>query len=216
MKYIIAYQKANGLLDDGIIGPITLRSMLAKWKLSKMELSHFLGQTHHETGGFKLGTENLNYSAKRMLEIFKYDFDTNRDKWLSPQEKEKVKELIGNPEKIANFVYANQGGNGDEKSGDGWKFIGRGAIQLSLRGNYYSFSKFVKDSDIMVHPEKVETDYFFEAGLWYFGTRRLWRYANEINENSIRTISKIVNGGYNGIDDRITQTFYYWNLIKSI
>jgi len=125
--------------------PEKYKSLFQKYGLnSKLRIPHFMAQIEHESG-LKPISENLNYSAKRMLEIFKSDFDTNRDKWLSPKEKEKVLSLLGHPDRIANFVYANQNGNGNEQSGEGWKYRGRGFIQITGKENYFRLSN---DTDI--------------------------------------------------------------------
>lgn len=221
MNKIVDFQKDNGLTPDGILGKKTFAKMKELWNISTNEsLAHFLGQLSHETGDFKISLENLNYSAKRMLEIFKSDFDINRDKWLSPQEKEKVKELIGNPIKIANFVYSNQGGNGDEASGDGYKYRGAGATQLTLKNNYKAFQKW-KKLDKTPTAEELATKYYWDTALFFFETNKLWKFTERMDIESITKLSKAINLGNpnskvepNGIKDRIEKTKYYYNLIK--
>lgn len=165
---------------------------------SCLRICHFMAQIHHESD-LKLVSENLNYSSERMLIVFKSDFDTNGDKWISPQEKEKVKELVGNPIKIANFVYANQNGNGNEQSGEGWKFRGRGFLQITGKNNYTALSKFtginyVNNPDWLLR----EADAMI-AAIWYWNTNNLNKFADK---NDIKSITKIINGGYNGLEDR--------------
>lgn len=173
-----------------------------------LRLAHFFAQIEHESG-LKPKEENLNYSAKRMLEIFKSDFDTNRDKWLSPKEKEKVLELIGHPDRIANFVYANQGGNGDESSGDGWKYRGRGFIQNTLKGNYIVLSKdtridFLNNPDLLL----IEANSMI-AALWFWNKNNLNTFADR---DDIVSITKRINGGTNGLDDRKRLLIKYKNI----
>jgi putative chitinase len=157
-----------------------------------------MAQIEHESN-LKPVEENLNYSAKRMLEIFKYDFDVNRDKWLSPKEKEKVVELLGHPNRIGNFVYANQNGNGNEASGDGWKFRGRGFLQITGRSNYMLLSKDTK-IDYINKPDLLlnEADAMISA-LWFWNKHNLNVLADK---DDVMRITKIINGGYNGITER--------------
>jgi putative chitinase len=214
LKHIKLYQEQNGLKPDGVIGPITYRSMMNKWKMSREELAHFLGQTHHETGGFVVEEENLNYSAKRLIEVFKNKFDVNKDKWLSEQEKQKVYELVGNPERIANFVYANKNGNSNEASGDGWKYRGRGSIQLTGKENYFYFAKSVNDFQIMDKPNIINECYYFEVGLWYFNRRNIKVYSKTVSLDTILRVTYLVNGGENGLRERVDKTKQYYDILK--
>jgi len=216
MIYVSEYQRNNGLLPDGVIGPKTLRSMLRKWSLTKEQLAHLLGQTDHETGRFSRGVENFNYTPKRMLEIFRKDFDTDKNFVLSESEKRKAQELYGNPEKIANFVYANQNGNGNEASGDGWKYRGRGAIMVTGKGNYLTFAKYLNDKAVVSNPERVEKLYFFESAIWYFHSCKLLETAKVVNAKTIKEITYKVNGGFNGLIEREEKTYYYYELLKTV
>ena len=163
-----------------------------------LRIAHFMAQIEHESG-LKPISENLNYSAKRMLEIFKHDFDTNRDKWLSPKEKEKVLYLLGSPKRIANFVYANQNGNGNESSGEGWKYRGRGFIQITGKDNYLMLSKDTR-IDYLNNPDLLlnESDSLISA-LWFWNKHKLNLLADK---NDIKAITKTINGGYNGLAHR--------------
>ena len=175
------------------------KSLFEKYEINTpLRISHFMAQIEHESG-LKPISENLNYSAKRMLEIFKSDFDTNRDKWLSPKEKEKVLFLIGHPDRIANFVYANQNGNGNEASGEGWKYRGRGFIQLTGKENYFKLH-IDTDLDCVKNPDLLlEEPNAMIAALWFWKKNRLNIYADEDN---ISTITKRINGGKIGIEHR--------------
>src|SRR5690606_24759483 len=122
-------QKKVGTIPDGLFGRNTARAIMNYYKLSPTEAAHFLGQCYHETGGFKTFEENLNYSAQRLLQVFPKYFPNS---------------IVANsyafkPKLIANRVYANRMGNGDEASGEGWKYRGRGAIQLTGKQNYEWF-----------------------------------------------------------------------------
>lgn len=175
-----------------------------------LRLAAFFGQLYHESGLVPI-EEKFNYSAKRLLEVFKSDFDTNRDKWLSPEEKDKVRSIIGSPEKIANFVYANQGGNGNEASGDGYRFRGRGFLQTTLRLNYYHLAKDT-GVDFLNHPEKLlnEADSMISA-LWYWKKLKLNTYADR---QDYRTMTIKINGGLNGYTDRVNKINYYKTIFK--
>jgi len=175
------------------------KSLFEKYGLTtKLRIAHFMAQIEHESG-LKPVSENLNYSAKRMLEIFKSDFDTNRDKWLSPQEKEKVLFLIGHPDRIANFVYANQNGNGSESSGEGWKYRGRGFIQITGKENYFRLANDT-DLDCLKNPDLLlEEPNAMISALWYWKLKGLNALADK---NDIIRITKRINGGLNGIEHR--------------
>jgi len=211
MNALQLLQQKCGLEPDGDFGENSFKAISKHLQIpTTRRASHFFGQACVESGNFRIFSENLNYSAKRMLEIFKSDFDTNRDKWLSPEEKLKVNSLLGHPDKIANFVYANQNGNGNEDSGDGWKFRGRGIIQLTGRENYLKFSQFMKDPEIMTNPDLVATKYAFESAMFYFNSKKIWIECDKgIDSISITRVSKLVNGGTNGLDDRIKATLKY-------
>lgn len=164
-----------------------------------LRLSHFFAQIHHESN-LKPIEEKFNYSKKRLLEIFKYDFDVNRDRKLSLEEIDKANDLLGNPQKIANFVYANQNGNGNEQSGDGWKYRGRGFIQITGKDNYTALSKdtktdYVKNPDLLLN----EADSMISA-LWFWKKHNLNALADK---DDIRAITKKINGGFNGIEHRV-------------
>jgi putative chitinase len=175
------------------------QTLFEKYELTtKLRIAHFMAQIEHESG-LKPISENLNYSAKRMLEIFKSDFDTNRDKWLSPKEKEKVLSLLGHPDRIANFVYANQNGNGDEASGEGWKYRGRGFLQITGKENYFHLL-IDTDLDVIRNPDLLlEEPNAIISALWFWDIKGLNKIADK---NDIITITKRINGGLNGIEHR--------------
>ena len=207
------FQLKIGTKDDGDFGPGTLKKAMEFFKLTKEQAAHFFGQTAHETGGFKVFSENLNYSAAGLERIFKNDLDKDRNKLLSTSEKLKAVQLARKPEAIANFVYANQNGNGNEASGDGWKFRGRGALQTTGRANYKAFSDYLKNPLIMENPDLVADDFAFESALFFFEKNKLWSICNKgITDESITQLTKRVNGGVNGLKERIelTKKYYSW------
>ena len=149
----------------------------------------FLAQCGHESNGFTVLKENLNYSAEGLNKIFKKYFPTVAD----------AQPYARNPEKIANKVYANRMGNGDEDSGDGYKFRGRGAIQLTGHDNYAQFAASV-GYDIDDAVEDLETlDGAIESACWFWKKNGL----NAIcDKDDIVTMTKRINGGVIGLDDR--------------
>jgi putative chitinase len=179
-----------------------------------LRLSHFLAQCHHESGGFKAVSENLNYGAEGLLGTFKSDFDVNKDKVLSEAEKKKAYELARHSEPIANFVYANQNGNGDEASGDGWKYRGRGYIQLTGKENYGKFTEFIGDNCIG-NPDLVATKYPLASAAFFFNSNKLWSICDLGTTDEVVTkVTKRVNGGTIGLSERIENFKNYYNLLK--
>ena len=153
-------------------------------------IAGFLAQCGHESGGFRFVEENLNYSAKALDSVFgKYFKNGGRD----------AKEYARKPEKIANVVYGNRMGNGDEDSGDGWQFKGRGYIQLTGRNNYTSFAESV-DMDLDECIDYLKTPKgALESALWFWDTNKLNKYCDK---HDVKGMTKRVNGGYNGLEDR--------------
>jgi putative chitinase len=175
---------------------------MAFYKMTPERAAHFFGQTSHETGGFQIFTENLNYSAKGLLTIFKKYFTA-----------EQAEDYARQPVKIGSRVYANRMGNGNEASKEGFKFCGRGALQTTGKSNYKEFSDSIKKPEIMDKPELVATDYAFEAAIFFFEKNKLWAICDQgVNDKSILALTKRINGGTHGLEDRVSQTkrFYKW------
>lgn len=221
MNKIQQFQKQHGLKDDGIIGMRTLTKMKEVWKRDTYEeVINYLGQVYVESDKFTRSLENTNYSAKRLIEVFKKRFDRNRDGWLSPEEKKKIVEIAGNPVKVANFVYANLNGNGDEASGDGSRFKGSAGVQITGKTNYEKFSKWLGLSKTLT-AEEVAEKYFWEAGLFYFEINNLWKISKKVDVESITKLSKAINLGNpnskytpNHLKERIEATLNFKKLLK--
>jgi len=157
-----------------------------------LKLSHFLSQCAHESGNFKFLNENLNYSADGLRKIFPKYFPTI----------EAANKYARQPEKIANKVYGGRMGNGDEASGDGFKFRGRGFIQLTGKDNYAAFDKFV-DDDIMSNPDLVATKYPLTSAAFFFHKNKLWDICDKGHTHDVvLAVTKRVNGGTHGLTDR--------------
>jgi putative chitinase len=199
---IAKLQEKIGVNADGAFGPNTLKKAMEFYKMTPERAAHFFGQTSHETGGFAKFSENLNYSAQGLQGIFGKYFPGNLEESYARQ-----------PEKIANRVYASRMGNGDEKSGDGWKFRGRGALQLTGKDNYKLFSESLKRPDILSNPDLVAGELSFESAIFFFNRNKLWDICDKgVNDASILALTKKINGGTHGLDDRTEKTkkYYGW------
>ena len=242
-----AWQKANGLKDDGIVGdatwsklfgeskpvaevikedvvipsggPLNLEKLkghipdaviaqipetAAKFNITNnLRLAHFLAQCGHESGNFKAVSENLNYSADGLKKIFGKYFPGNLNESYARQ-----------PEKIASRVYASRMGNGDEASKEGFKFRGRGYIQLTGKVNYTNFTKFIGE-DCVANPDLVATKYPLASAAFFFDSNKLWAICDKgADDATVTAVTKRVNGGTIGLPDRIKHFKEYYNLLK--
>jgi putative chitinase len=196
-------EKLKGHIPDIVIAQ--LPDTIAKFELNtSLRLAHFLAQAGHESGGFKLVNENLNYGAKGLTSIFKKYFPTNETALLYERK----------PEKIANIVYASRMGNSDKASGDGWKYRGRGYIQLTGKDNYKAFDAVVTEN-ITENPDLVATKYPLLSAAWFFHKNSLHKIADEGATDAVVTkVTKRVNGGTIGLPDRIKHFKEYHDLLK--
>jgi putative chitinase len=194
-------QSKCGCHPDGAFGPSTLKNACDHFKLNKNRAAHFFAQTAHESGNFKAFSENLNYSAKGLRGIFGKYFPT--DALARAYERQ--------PQKIANRVYANRMGNGDEASGEGWKYRGRGPLQLTGKNNYRAFGKYIgREQEILDNPDIVANELGFESALWFFDANKLWSICDQgINDAAILALTKRINGGTHGLEDRKLKTKKY-------
>ena len=239
-----AWQTANGLKADGIVGDATWSKMfgskpevikedvvipsggslnLEKLKghipesviaqipdtakkfniTNNLRLAHFLAQCGHESAGFKAVSENLNYSADGLKKIFGKYFPGNLNESYTRQ-----------PEKIAARVYASRMGNGDESTKEGFKFRGRGYIQLTGKSNYTNFTKFIGE-DCVANPDLVATKYPLASAAFFFDSNKLWSICDKgADDATVTAVTKRVNGGTIGLPDRIKHFKEYYNLLK--
>jgi len=236
------WQKANGLKDDGIVGDGTWEKMFtvqtikedviilktgtlnidklkghvpdvviaqipetaAKFNITtNLRLAHFLAQCGHESGNFKAVSENLNYSADGLKKIFPKYFPGNIAESYSR-----------NPEKIASKVYGGRMGNGDETTKEGFKFRGRGYIQLTGKQNYTNFAKFIGE-DTVNNPDLVATKYPLASAAFFFDSNKLWSICDRGADNAtVTAVTKRVNGGTIGLADRIKHFNEYYKLLS--
>ena len=198
-------QTKIGVTADGAFGPGTMKKAMEFYKFTPERAAHFFAQTAQVSGNFKSFSENLNYGAKGLLGIFKKYFPTEA----------KALEYERKPEKIANLVYASRMGNGDEASGDGWKFRGRGALQLTGKANYQAFSDYLKKPEIMTNPDLVATEFAFESAIFFFDKNKLWDICDKgVNKDTILALTKRINGGTHGLADREEKTIKYYGWVK--
>jgi len=168
-----------------------------------LRLSHFLSQCAHESLGFTAVRENLNYSEEKLLDKFA--------KYFTP---EQAKKYARDPVRIASRVYANRMGNGDETSQDGWNFRGRGFIQLTGQSNYEAFGEHI-DYDVVSNPDIVAVRYALESAAFFFDKNNLWKLCDKgSSKDNVKAVTKVVNGGYNGLDDRIARFNRIYVLVK--
>ena len=195
-------EKLKGHIPDAVIAMIP--AVAQKFQIdSALRLAHFLAQCGHESGGFRLTKENLNYSAKGLNGIFKKYFPTLES--ALPYERK--------PEKIANKVYGGRMGNGPESSGDGAKFCGRGYIQLTGKDNYTAFGKSIAE-DVCANPQVVAEKYALLSAAWFFNKNGLHKMADGGSTDAVVTsITKRVNGGTIGLADRIKHFKEYYHLL---
>lgn len=208
------FQQKIGTTPDGRFGPSTLKLAVKYLGLSRERGAHFFGQLAHETANFTLFVENLNYSAQSLANTWpkRYSVDS-RKRPLTPNDL--ANSLSRKPQDIANNVYANRMGNGDSSSNDGWNYRGRGAIQLTGRTNYQNFSIYINNPYIMTCPDLVAEEFAFESALFFFENNKLWTICDQgVNADTITSLTKRINGGINGLPDRIKKTTSYYELNK--
>jgi putative chitinase len=194
--------KLKGHIPDSVIAQIP--ETASKFNITtNLRLAHFLAQCGHESGNFKAVSENLNYSADGLKKIFPKYFPGN----LSES-------YARNPEKIASKVYGGRMGNGDESTKEGFKFRGRGYIQLTGKSNYTNFAKFIGE-DTVANPDLVATKYPLASAAFFFNSNKLWAICDRgADDATVTSVTKRVNGGTIGLADRIKHFKEYYNLLK--
>lgn len=193
--------KLKGHVPEAVIAQIP--DCAAKFQINtRLRLAHFLAQCAHESAGFKATQENLNYSADGLNKIFGKYFRTVNAANYARQ-----------PEKIASRVYANRMGNGDEASKEGYKYRGRGYIQLTGKSNYSEFDKSV-DEDVVANPDLVASKYALLSAAWYWNSRALNNSADKgASDAAVTEVTKKVNGGTIGLADRIKHFKEYYSAL---
>ncbi|HEX6186574.1 MAG TPA: peptidoglycan-binding protein [Pyrinomonadaceae bacterium] len=179
-----------GKLPQAVIDQIP--EAAAKFGITtNLRLAHFLAQCALESTNFTATVENMNYSAQRLLQVFPKYFK-NVD----------VNAYARNPQKIGSRVYANRMGNGDEASGDGFRYRGRGYIQLTGRNNYQSFTNHIGE-DCVANPDLVATKYPLASAGFFFNSNNIWAICDQgANDAIVTKVTKAVNGGTHGLAER--------------
>lgn len=194
--------KLKGHIPDAVLAQIP--DTAAKFNITNpLRLAHFLAQCGHESGGWRATSENLNYSSKGLMGIF--------PRYFTPALAE---QYARKPEAIASRVYGGRMGNGPEATKEGFKFRGRGYIQLTGKDNYKAFDGFVPE-DILANPDLVSTKYPLMSAAWFFNKNGLWAICDRgADQVTVTAVTKRVNGGTIGLPDRIKHFNEYYNLIK--
>jgi putative chitinase len=192
----------RGHIPDAVLAQIP--DTAAKFNITtNLRLAHFLSQCGHESGNFTAVKENLNYSGDGLLRIFPRYFNTGTNASYARQ-----------PEKIANRVYADRMGNGNEASGDGYKFRGRGYIQLTGKQNYTAFGRAIGE-DILSNPDLVATKYPLASAAFFFNNNNLWTICDKgADEATVTSVTRRVNGGTIGLAQRLAEFKTFYNLLS--
>ncbi|MES2938740.1 MAG: glycoside hydrolase family 19 protein [Pseudomonadota bacterium] len=181
-----------------------LNAAMARFGIgSNARIAAFVAQVAHESGSFRAVEENLNYSWQGLRKTWPSRFPS--DAFAQPYDRK--------PQKIANFVYASRNGNGNEASGDGWNYRGRGLIQLTGRSNYTAYGKGISDATVVQNPSALTTPAGAAlSAAWFWNSKALNPLADKNTEDAFRQISRIINGGENGMDDRLQR----WDLARQV
>ncbi|MCW8309912.1 hypothetical protein K7A41_01605 [Sphingobacterium sp. InxBP1] len=209
-ELILFIQRSVGAAPDGIIGRETLTKFAAKFGRTRVQTLHFFANIHHESGGFTIVRENMNYTAPRIMQIFGVGRHSAR---VTVAE---AGRLAGNPYELAERVYGL--GNprkaaelGNTRPGDGWKYRGGGALQITGGSDYKRYG----GQELYDNPDLIgESAYYFTTAVREFDAKNIWAKAKDLSEESIRAVCRTVNGGYNGLADRRDKINYYASLWK--
>lgn len=186
------YNKLNKTIPESVIGQIP--DAIARFEVNTpLRLSHFLTQCIYESGHFRYTEEKLDYSASGLRGIFPTYFKTD----------EIARQYQRNPEKVANYIYGGEFGNGPDSTGDGWRFRGRGYILIHGRTNYTNFSKAINE-DLTLRPDLVATKYPLLSAAWFFNSNGINQIADRGDSiDAITMVSKRVNGAVFQMEERI-------------
>tara|TARA_Y100001937_G_scaffold49739_1_gene69293 strand:- start:936 stop:1553 length:618 start_codon:yes stop_codon:yes gene_type:complete len=197
-------QEKIGSTPDGAFGPNTARAIAKFYELTRERGAHLLGQAAHESANFTLTKENLNYSVASMMRVWPSRFPT----------KDSAEPYARNPKALAEKVYFDRMGNDTKEKAS--LYIGRGFLQLTGFRNHKSFAADMALPEVLEDPSLLETEYAFETALWFFKRNDLFKIADDgVDNETIKKITKRVNGGYHGLEDRINKTKKIFNYLKT-
>jgi len=197
----INFSLLNGYIPIGVLQE--LEEIYLKFSINTpLRISHFLSQCSHESGGFRSVYENLNYSPSGLIRVFSKYFPGSLNESYAFR-----------PEKIASRVYANRMGNGDEASKEGYRFRGRGYIQLTGKSNYIRFGNFIGE-DLVSNPDLVATRYPLTSAAYFFQSNNIWSICDRgASDDVVEIVTKRVNGGKIGLEDRIRHFRKYYSIL---
>lgn len=195
-------KKLEGIIPEKVLEE--LPNVIERFNINTtLRLAHFLSQCAHESANFKAVSENLNYSAQGLKRTFPKYFTGNLNESYARK-----------PEKIASRVYGGRMGNGDESTKEGFKFRGRGYIQLTGKNNFKRFSDFIGE-DVVVNPDLVATKYPLTSAGFFFYSNKLWSICDKGATDAVVTeLTKRINGGTNGLADRISKFKKFYSALK--
>ena len=193
-------QEKCGCKPDGSFGPNTARGIASHYEWTPERGAHILGQVVHESGTFRYTRENLNYSVEAMMKVWPSRFPTEES--AKPYERDE--------KALADKVYSGRMGIPEN---EGHKWIGRGFLQLTGYDNVRAFASDMRLPEVMTDPSLLEEDYAMETAIWFFDSNKLWKICDEgVNDDTIKRLTKRINGGYTGLDHRTKETnkIYEW------
>lgn len=171
-----------------------------------LRLAHFLAQCGHESASFTEVEENLNYRASALQACWPHQFP----------DAQIAQAYAHQPQKIGARAYANRMGNGDEASGDGYTFRGRGYIQTTGKANYQAFGDSIHNKELIDHPDWVATQYPLASAAFFFASHNLWQVCDRgADDATVTAVTRVVNGGTNGLEDRIARFHQYYGLLTA-
>ena len=194
-------QEKCGVTPDGAFGPNTAKAIVTHYDFSPERGAHLLGQVVHESGTFRYTRENLNYSVDAMMKVWPSRFPTE----------ESAEPFAKNPKALAENVYFGRMGNDTKEKAS--SYIGRGFLQLTGYNNVRSFASDMRVPEVLENPQLLEEDYAMDTALWFFKNNNLWKICDEgVNDDTIKRLTKRINGGYTGLDHRVKETkkIYEW------
>jgi len=194
-------QEKCGVAADGAFGPNTAKAIVSHYELSPERGAHLLGQVVHESGTFRYTRENLNYSVEAMMKVWPNRFPTE----------ESAEPFARNPKALAENVYFGRMGNDTKEKASA--YIGRGFLQLTGYNNVRSFASDMRVPEVLDNPQLLEEDYAMDTALWFFKKNNLWKICDEgVNDDTIKSLTKRINGGYTGLSHREKETkkIYGW------
>ena len=194
-------QEKCGVAPDGAFGPNTAKAITAHFELSPERGAHLLGQVVHESGTFRYTRENLNYSVEAMMKVWPNRFPTE----------ESAEPFAKNPKALAENVYFGRMGNDTKEKASA--YIGRGFLQLTGYNNVRAFASDMRVPEVLDNPQLLEEDYAMDTALWFFKKNNLWKICDEgVNDDTIKSLTKRINGGYTGLSHREKETkkIYEW------